>query len=74
MTAAAEEASADEATAGFAKVAEVAQPMPSIPEMGEVWAFWGVTEAQIISGDASDPAAAWDKMVSDIQGAIDASK
>lgn len=74
LTAAAEEASADEATAGFAKVAEVAQPMPSIPEMGEVWAFWGVTEAQIISGDASDPAAAWDKMVSDIQGAIDASK
>lgn len=60
-------------TAGFAEVAEVAQPMPSTPEMGEVWAFWGVTEAQIISGDASDPVAAWDKMVDDIQAAIDAS-
>lgn len=74
LTAAADEASKDPATAGFAKVAEDAQPMPAIPEMGEVWAFWGVTEAQIISGDAKDPAAAWDKMTSDIQGAIDASK
>ncbi|PWF24384.1 sugar ABC transporter substrate-binding protein [Ancrocorticia populi] len=73
LTAAAEEASQDDATAGFAEVAEVAQPMPSTPEMGEVWAFWGVTEAQIISGDASDPVAAWDKMVDDIQAAIDAS-
>ena len=30
-------------------------PMPNIPEMGEVWAFWGVTEAAIIQGDG-DPA------------------
>ncbi|MGO1590365.1 MAG: sugar ABC transporter substrate-binding protein [Ancrocorticia sp.] len=72
LTAAADQAAEDEAVAGFAEVAEVAQPMPAIPEMGEVWAFWGVTEAQIIDG--ADPVATWDKMVSDIQGAIDASK
>ena len=45
--------------------------MPSIPEMGQVWSFWGVTEAGIISG-SSEPVAAWEKMVSDIQGALDA--
>jgi arabinogalactan oligomer/maltooligosaccharide transport system substrate-binding protein len=43
--------------------------MPSIPEMGAVWAFWGVTEANIISG-AAEPVAAWEKMVTDIQGAL----
>jgi len=46
--------------------------MPSIPEMGSVWSFWGVTEAGIISGSL-EPEAAWNKMVEDIQGAIDAS-
>jgi len=39
--------------------------------MASVWTFWGNTEAAIISGKAA-PAEAWDKMVSDIQGAIDA--
>jgi arabinogalactan oligomer/maltooligosaccharide transport system substrate-binding protein len=37
--------------------------------MGSVWAFWGVTEANIISGQAK-PAAAWQKMVSDVEGAL----
>ena len=46
--------------------------MPSIPEMGSVWGFWGVTEAGIAVGPRAR-AAAWDKMVSDIQGALDAS-
>ena len=40
--------------------------------MGEVWQFWGVTEGGIISGAEEDPAGAWEAMVSDIQGAIDA--
>ena len=44
--------------------------MPSIPEMGSVWEFWGVTEAQILTG--ADPIPTWDKMVTDIQGALDA--
>lgn len=69
LRSAAEQASADPITAGFAAVGNEAVPMPSIPEMGSVWAFWGVTQANIISGGA-DPVAAWDKMVADIQGAI----
>ncbi|ARU50174.1 maltose ABC transporter substrate-binding protein [Cellulosimicrobium cellulans] len=55
----------------FAEAAGTA-PMPSIPEMGSVWQFWGTTEVQIISGQAADPAAAWQTMVDNIQSAIDA--
>jgi arabinogalactan oligomer/maltooligosaccharide transport system substrate-binding protein len=69
LKSAAAQASADPITAGFAAVGAEAVPMPSIPEMGSVWAFWGVTEANIISGQA-DPVASWDKMIADIQGAI----
>ncbi|MDT0165341.1 extracellular solute-binding protein [Actinotalea sp. AC32] len=72
LVAAADAASSDPITAGFREVGSEAVPMPSIPEMGSVWAFWGVTEAQIVSG-AAEPVAAWEKMVSDIQGALDAS-
>ncbi|MHB1062961.1 MAG: sugar ABC transporter substrate-binding protein [Georgenia sp.] len=71
LTAAADVASADEITAGFREVGTDAVPMPSIPEMGSVWAFWGVTEAAIVSG-AQEPVAAWEKMTSDIQGALGA--
>ena len=67
---AADAASEDPLVAGFREVGATALPMPSIPEMGSVWSFWGVTEASIISGKADDPAAAWDKMVSDIEGSI----
>ncbi|HEY0217193.1 MAG TPA: extracellular solute-binding protein [Cellulomonas sp.] len=70
LTAAAETASADPVTAGFRAVGADAVPMPSIPEMGSVWQFWGVTEAAIINGSA-EPVTAWQKMVTDIQGAID---
>jgi len=69
LASAAEQASSDPITAGFLTVGEDALPMPSIPEMGSVWAFWGVTEANIISG-AAEPVAAWDKMIADIQAAI----
>ncbi|MDO5720982.1 MAG: maltose ABC transporter substrate-binding protein [Actinomycetaceae bacterium] len=69
LKAAAEKVKSDPIAAGFAKVAENAVPMPSIPEMGEVWNFWGVTEAQIINGEV-DPATAWDKMIADIEAAI----
>jgi len=70
LTAAADAASSDPIVAGFREVGAEAVPMPSIPEMGSVWAFWGVTEANIISGSA-DPAKAWDKMIADIEGALD---
>ncbi|MFI2101985.1 extracellular solute-binding protein [Isoptericola sp. NPDC019693] len=67
---AADAASADPLVAGFREVGASAVPMPSIPEMGSVWSFWGVTEASIISGKAADPVKAWNKMVSDIEGAL----
>lgn len=70
LLAAADTASADPITAGFREVGADAVPMPSIPEMGGVWEFWGVTEANILGG--ADPVATWEKMVSDIQGALDA--
>jgi arabinogalactan oligomer / maltooligosaccharide transport system substrate-binding protein len=70
LTEAADAASSDPVVAGFREVGADAVPMPSIPEMGSVWAFWGVTEASIISGKAKDPVKAWDKMVADIEGAL----
>ena len=69
LTAAFEAASSDPITAGFGAVAAEAVPMPSIPQMGKVWQFWGVTEAAIITG-AGDPTALWQKMTADIQSAI----
>jgi arabinogalactan oligomer/maltooligosaccharide transport system substrate-binding protein len=72
LIAAADQVSSDPIAAGFRKVGANAVPMPSIPQMGSVWSFWGTTEAGIIAGSI-DPATGWDKMVSDIQGAIDAS-
>ncbi len=69
LTAAADTASQDPVTAGFREVGATAVPMPSIPEMASVWTYWGVTEAAAITG-SQDPTAAWQKMISDIQGAI----
>ncbi|MGM1018014.1 MAG: sugar ABC transporter substrate-binding protein [Actinomycetota bacterium] len=71
LTAAFESAvAADPITAGFGEVGANAVPMPSIPEMGAVWEYWGVTEAAIISGSGGDPADVWAKMTADVQGAI----
>lgn len=69
LTSAADTVSEDPIAAGFREVGADAVPMPSIPEMGEVWNFWGVTEAQIISG-STDPVEGWEKMVADIEAAI----
>jgi len=69
LKSAAEKAAGDPLTAGFAKVAADAVPMPSIPEMAAVWTYWGVTEANIISGK-QQPTAGWQKMISDIQAKI----
>jgi arabinogalactan oligomer/maltooligosaccharide transport system substrate-binding protein len=46
-------------------------PMPSIPEMGSVWQYWGVTEVELIKGKSKDPAKSWNTMVGNIQNAID---
>lgn len=69
LIAAAEQVSDDPIVAGFAAVAADAVPMPSIPAMASVWQFWGVTQANIISG-TQEPEAGWTKMVSDIEAAI----
>ncbi len=55
---------------GFNEAGATGAPMPSIPEMGSVWSFWGTTEVQIIGGQATDPAGAWNTMVTNIQDAI----
>jgi arabinogalactan oligomer/maltooligosaccharide transport system substrate-binding protein len=68
-TAAFEAASSDPIVGGFGAVGAEAVPMPNIPEMGQVWAFWGVTEAAIIEGKG-DPSELWGNMVSDVEGAI----
>lgn len=59
----------DPVVAGFGEVGANAVPMPSIPEMGSVWQFWGVTEAAIING--GDAPALWSKMADDVQAAIE---
>lgn len=72
LTAAADKVT-DPITKGFSDAAGNS-PMPSIPAMDSVWTYWGTTEAQIISGQAKDPAKAWDTMIANIQAAIDKSK
>ena len=54
----------------FSKIAETGMPMPSIPEMSAVWQFWGLTEANIISGKEA-PEEGWNTMISNIQGTIE---
>ncbi|BDZ43238.1 sugar ABC transporter substrate-binding protein [Paraoerskovia sediminicola] len=56
---------------GFNDAGMEGAPMPAIPEMSSVWGFWGTTEAQVVDGQA-DADTAWDQMVDNIQGAIDA--
>lgn len=58
----------DPLTEGFAESAANGVPMPSIPEMGSVWDFWNAAEAQVVKGE--DPAATWNKMVEDLNAAI----
>lgn len=53
----------------FAAVAGAGVPMPSIPEMASVWEFWGVTEANIVTGK-EQPAEGWTKMAENITNAL----
>ena len=69
LTAAYEKAAEDPIIKGFGDVGATGFPMPSIPEMGSVWEYWGVAEAAIIKG--ADPASTWTKMAGDIQAKID---
>ncbi len=62
----------DPILAGFNEAGATGAPMPSIPEMGAMWQFWGTTQVQIIGGQATDPVGAWNTMVTNMQDAIDA--
>lgn len=68
-TASFEAAASDPIVAAFGEVSKNGVPMPSIPAMGKVWQYWGVTQAAIIQGQG-DPVELWQKMTTDIQGAI----
>lgn len=55
--------------AGFGAVGANAAPMPSIPEMGSVWASWGSTQAAIMQGKVN-AREGWQKMIDEINAAI----
>ena len=63
-------AQSDPDIAAFGEVGAAGVPQPAIPQMGQVWDDWGSTEAAIISGEAGDPAAAWQAMTDSIQTKI----
>jgi arabinogalactan oligomer/maltooligosaccharide transport system substrate-binding protein len=69
VTAAQAAGAADPLAAGFAAVGMDGALVPSTPAMTEVYNYWGGAEARIIKG-AEPPAAAWQKMIQDIQAAI----
>ncbi|WP_084077014.1 extracellular solute-binding protein [Demequina sp. NBRC 110057] len=70
LTSLAEEFSADPITAGFVASAAQGVPMPSIPEMGNVWDLWNAAEIQIITGATDDPTGTWDAMVAELEASI----
>jgi arabinogalactan oligomer / maltooligosaccharide transport system substrate-binding protein len=55
--------------AGFGAAGVNAAPMPSIPEMGSVWASWGSTQAAIMQGKIG-AREGWQKMIDEINAAI----
>lgn len=69
LTASYDKAAKDEVVKAFGEIGKDGVPMPTDPEMGAVWEFWGGTEMRIIKGE-SEPAADWKKMVSDIEAKI----
>ncbi|WP_444662643.1 sugar ABC transporter substrate-binding protein [Cellulomonas sp. CW35] len=69
MTSVAEQVASDPIVAGFLASAKQGAPMPSIPEMGDVWEFWNAAESSIISGSA-EPEAAWTKMLADLEAKL----
>jgi arabinogalactan oligomer/maltooligosaccharide transport system substrate-binding protein len=64
-----EAAKDDRVVQGFADASQNAEPLPAIPAMASVWAPWGATQMQILTGKA-EPEAAWTKMIADIEAAI----
>ena len=64
-----DKAAEDEVVKAFGEIGKEGVPMPAAPEMGAVFEFWGSAELRIIKGEAQ-PAEAWRKMVSDIEGKL----
>jgi len=60
----------DPILAGFGEAGAQGLPMPAIPEMAAVWSFWGSTQISIINGTASDPVAAWNQMIQNIEASF----
>ncbi|WP_062212785.1 sugar ABC transporter substrate-binding protein [Demequina oxidasica] len=65
----ADEVSSDPITAGFVASAAAGVPMPSIPEMGNVWDLWNAAEIQIITG--AEPVSTWDNMVTELEKSLE---
>ncbi len=68
LTELAAEVSSDPVTAGFVASAANGVPMPSIPEMGDVWDLWNAAQIQIITG--ADPTSTWNNMVAELEARI----
>lgn len=69
MTVVADQVASDPIVAGYLAASKNGAPMPSVPEMGDVWEHWNAAESSIISG-AATPEAAWTKMLTDLEAAI----
>ncbi|WP_434081288.1 hypothetical protein [Sanguibacter sp. Z1732] len=65
----AEQVAEDEVVAGFLASSQNGAPMPSIPEMAEVWDHWNAAQAAIISG-SDDPEVAWERMLTNLEDTL----
>lgn len=68
LTSLADEVASDPIVAGFLAASQNGVPMPSIPEMGDVWDLWNAAEVQILNG--ADPAETWNGMVDELEATI----
>ena len=63
-------ASNDPVIAAFAAAGRRAVPMPNIVAMDSVWDKWGKTEAKLLTGKSTNPAADWKAMTDAIKASI----
>lgn len=69
FSALATEVADDPIIAGFLASSKGGVPMPSIPEMGDVWDLWNGAESQIMNG--ADPTSTWNTMITNLTAALD---
>jgi arabinogalactan oligomer/maltooligosaccharide transport system substrate-binding protein len=63
-------ASNDPVIKAFAAAGAKAVPMPNIVAMDSVWDKWGKTEAKLLTGKSTNPAADWKAMTDAIKASI----